>query len=124
MHATHCMLLVRTDQSAPKHKGISALLVPLDLPGISRRPIRQMNGVAEFAELFFDDVRVPRTALLGPVNEGWRVTMTTLSFERAGVIGMCGELSSDAEKLYIRILDARVLEVALVAWLFGDVCRC
>jgi len=99
MHATHCMLLVRTDQSAPKHKGISALLVPLDLPGISRRPIRQMNGAAEFAELFFDDVRVPRTALLGPVNEGWRVTMTTLSFERAGVIGMCGELSSDAEKL-------------------------
>ena len=69
MHTTHCMLLVRTDRTL-KHKGISALLVSLDLSGISRRFIREMNGAAEFAELFFDDVRVPRTAVLGSVNKG------------------------------------------------------
>jgi alkylation response protein AidB-like acyl-CoA dehydrogenase len=96
--ATHCMLLVRTDPDAPKHKGISALLVPLDLPGITRRPITQINGAAEFAELFFDDVRVPRSALLGPVNEGWRVTMTTLGYERAGVLSLAGQLSADTER--------------------------
>jgi alkylation response protein AidB-like acyl-CoA dehydrogenase len=99
MEATHCQLLVRTDPSAPKHKGISALVVPLDLPGIERRPLRQINGEADFAELFFEDVRVPATNLLGPENDGWRVTMTTLSHERAGVITMSAMLESDARTL-------------------------
>jgi alkylation response protein AidB-like acyl-CoA dehydrogenase len=104
--ATHCMLLVRTDPDAPKHKGISALLVPLHLPGITRRPIRQINGDEEFAELFFEDVRVPRSALLGPLHEGWRVTMTTLGYERAGVLALSGNLASEAEKM-IHDLAAR-----------------
>ena len=69
--ATHCMLLARTDPDAPKHAGISALLVPMDLPGLTRRPIRQINGEAEFAELFFEDVSVPESALLGPLHQGW-----------------------------------------------------
>jgi alkylation response protein AidB-like acyl-CoA dehydrogenase len=99
MEATHCQLLVRTDPEAPKHKGISALVVPLDLPGIERRPLRQINGEAEFAEVFFEDVRVPVTALLGPENDGWRVTMTTLSHERAGVVTMSAMLESDARTL-------------------------
>jgi alkylation response protein AidB-like acyl-CoA dehydrogenase len=92
MEGTHCLLLVRTDPDAPAHRGISALLVPLDLPGITRRPITQMTGEGGFAELFFDDVRVPRNALLGKLNDGWNVTMTTLGFERAGVIMMAGRL--------------------------------
>ena len=92
MHATHCMLLVRTDPDAPKHAGISALLVPMDTPGLTRRPIKQINGDAEFAELFFEDMFVPRSALLGPLHEGWRVTMATLGFERAGVISIAGKL--------------------------------
>lgn len=95
--ATHCMLLVRTDPDAPKHRGISALLIPLDLPGIDRRPIKQLNGQAEFAELHFTDVRAPTSSLLGPMNEGWRVTMATLGYERAGVIAMAGELADDAD---------------------------
>jgi alkylation response protein AidB-like acyl-CoA dehydrogenase len=99
MEATHCQLLVRTDPEAPKHKGISALVIPLDLPGIERRPLRQINGEAEFAEVFFDDVRVPVTCLLGPENDGWRVTMTTLSHERAGVVTMSAMLESDARTL-------------------------
>lgn len=86
-HRAHQMqLLVRTDPDAPKHKGISALLVPLDTPGIDIRPITQINGEAEFCEVFFTDVRVPRTALLGPMNQGWMVTMTTLGHERSGVV--------------------------------------
>jgi len=79
-------LLVRTDPEAPKHKGISSLLVPLDTPGIERRAIKQITGGSGFAEVFFTGARVPASSLLGPVNEGWRVTMTTLGHERSGVV--------------------------------------
>jgi 3-oxochol-4-en-24-oyl-CoA dehydrogenase len=92
LNATHCMLLARTNPDAPKHAGISALLVLMDSPGLTRRPIKQINGEAEFAELFFEDVFVPRAALLGPLDEGWRITMATLGFERAGVISIAGKL--------------------------------
>jgi 3-oxochol-4-en-24-oyl-CoA dehydrogenase len=92
MEADYCMLLVRTDPEARPHKGISALLVPMDSPGITRRPITQITGEGGFAQVFFDDVRVPRAALLGPLHQGWTVTMTTLSFERVGVIMMAGRL--------------------------------
>ena len=93
--ATHCMLLVRTDPDAPAHQGISVLLVPLDTPGIERRPLRQMTGDYGFAELFLTDVRVPRSALLGPLHEGWRVTMSTLGHERAGVVELAAGLERD-----------------------------
>jgi alkylation response protein AidB-like acyl-CoA dehydrogenase len=92
MEADYCMLLVRTDPDARPHKGISALLVPMDSPGITRRPITQITGEGGFAQVFLDDVRVPRGALLGPLHEGWTVTMTTLSFERVGVIMMASRL--------------------------------
>ncbi len=84
-HADWCQLYVRTDPSAPKHAGISCLLVDMRSPGIEARPLRTMTGEVMFSELFFTDVRVPTTSLLGPRNEGWKVAMTTLSFERAGV---------------------------------------
>jgi alkylation response protein AidB-like acyl-CoA dehydrogenase len=84
VRADYMQLLVRTDPAAPKHRGISALLVDLNTPGVRRRPIRQITGEAEFAEVFFTDVRVPPSALLGPLNEGWQVTMTTLGHERTG----------------------------------------
>jgi alkylation response protein AidB-like acyl-CoA dehydrogenase len=100
MEATHCLLLVRTDPDVPAHKGISALLVPLDTPGITRRPITQITGEGGFAEMFFDDVRVPGSALLGPLNEGWMVTMTTLAFERAGVIMMASRLEQEVEDVF------------------------
>ena len=99
LNATHCMVLARTDPDAPKHAGISALLVPMDTPGLTRRPIRQINGEAEFAELFFEDVFVTTGALLGPIHEGWRVTMATLGFERAGVISIAGKLVDDVMKM-------------------------
>jgi len=119
LHATHCMLLVRTDRTAPKHTGISALLVPLDRPGIERRAIRQMNGAAEFAELHFDDVRVPASALLGPLHEGWRVTMATLGYERAGVLGLAGELTDTIEtwlRNAAKLGDAVARDRAMAIW--------
>jgi len=84
-HADWCQLLVRSDPNAPKHRGISCLLVDLHRPGIEVRPITTITGEREFAELFFRDVRVPLEARLGGENEGWRVAMTTLTAERAGV---------------------------------------
>jgi alkylation response protein AidB-like acyl-CoA dehydrogenase len=84
-HADWCQLYVRTDPEAPKHKGISCFLVDMRLPGIEARPLRTMMGDTPFAELFFTDVRIPVSAMLGPVNQGWKVAMTTLSHERAGV---------------------------------------
>ena len=99
MEATHCELLVRTDPEVPKHKGISVLVLPMDLPGIERRPLRQITGEADFAEVFFTDVRVPASCLLGPENDGWRVTMATLSHERTGVVTMSSLLESDVRTL-------------------------
>jgi alkylation response protein AidB-like acyl-CoA dehydrogenase len=84
-YADWCQLYARTDPTAPKHKGISCLLVDMRSAGVEARPLRTMTGEAAFSELFFTDVRVPATALLGPIHEGWHVAMTTLSHERAGV---------------------------------------
>jgi alkylation response protein AidB-like acyl-CoA dehydrogenase len=83
-----CELLVRTDREAPKHKGISCMLVDMTLPGVEVRPLVTITGEQDFSEIFFTDVRVPVNALLGPINEGWRVAMTTLSYERAGVANL------------------------------------
>ena len=80
--ADFCELLVRTDPEAPKHKGISWLMVPMDTPGIEVRPLRTILGSTEFSEVFFDDVHVPVANRVGAENDGWRVTMVTLSFER------------------------------------------
>jgi alkylation response protein AidB-like acyl-CoA dehydrogenase len=80
--ADWCMLVVRTDPDAPKHRGLSYLLVDMKSPGITVKPLRQMTGEAEFNEMFFEDVHVPRQNLLGGLNEGWRVATTTLMNER------------------------------------------
>ena len=76
-------LICRTDPSVPKHKGLTAFLVPMDAPGVDVRPIRQMSGGASFNEVFLTDVRIPDTLRLGAAGDGWNVALTTLAFERA-----------------------------------------
>lgn len=80
--ADWCMLLVRTDPEAPKHKGITFLLVDMRSPGITIRPLKQISGDDDFNEVFFEDVRVPRANIIGEVNQGWEITITCLMHER------------------------------------------
>jgi alkylation response protein AidB-like acyl-CoA dehydrogenase len=75
-------VLARTDPSAPKHKGISFLLVPMDQPGVEVRPIAMISGESEFNEVFFTDARCPKENVVGEVNGGWAVAMTLLGYER------------------------------------------
>jgi alkylation response protein AidB-like acyl-CoA dehydrogenase len=79
------MLLARTDPSVDRHAGITAFVIPMDLPGIEVRPIREMTGLSEFCEVFLDGVRLGREHVLGEVNGGWRVVTSGLASERAFV---------------------------------------
>jgi len=98
-YADWCQLYVRTDPDVEKHKGISCLLVDMKSPGITVRPLRTMAGDYVFSELFFDEVLVPREALLGDLHEGWRVAITTLSHERAGVARLHLSLQAKFDEL-------------------------
>ena len=80
--ADYCELLVRTDPDAPKHRGISWLIMPMDLPGIEIRPLPTLEGEGEFSEVFLDNVQIPVENRIGEENDGWRVTNVTLRFER------------------------------------------
>ncbi|MBI2169521.1 MAG: acyl-CoA dehydrogenase family protein [Actinobacteria bacterium] len=81
-HADWCFAVVRTDPEAPKHKGLSYLLVPMDQPGVEVRGIKTIVGTSEFNEVFFTDARTPTENIVGEVNDGWKVAMATLGFER------------------------------------------
>ncbi|MGI8407886.1 MAG: acyl-CoA dehydrogenase family protein [Actinomycetota bacterium] len=100
--ADWCILMVRTDSEAPKHKGITYLLVDMHSPGIEVRPLRQITGDPEFNEIFFTDVRVPLANVLGDIHDGWRVAMTTLLHER-GTLGFA--LTARLEVLVRKLID-------------------
>jgi alkylation response protein AidB-like acyl-CoA dehydrogenase len=94
--ADHIFTLARTDPDAPKHKGISFLLVDMRQPGIEVRPIKMISGDSEFNEVFYTDAVVPKENVVGSVNDGWRVAMTLLGFER-GEAAATGPIRFQAE---------------------------
>ena len=105
--ADWCQLYVRTDPSASKHQGISALLVDMSSPGIEVRRLTTMAGDTRFCELWLDQVRVPVSALLGELHGGWRVATTTLGFERAGVVKLYTSVQAKLTRL---LADLRALD--------------
>ena len=118
--ADWCELLVRTDPDAPKHRGISWLIMPMDSPGIEIRPLKTLLGSSEFSEMYLDEVRIPVSNRVGEENDGWRVTMVTLSFERGTAwvdqivdsIRLVGELAGIATK----VTRPRPTQQSAVAW--------
>jgi alkylation response protein AidB-like acyl-CoA dehydrogenase len=101
--ADWCILVVRTDPDAERHRGLSYLLVDMHAPGVEVRPLRQITGDPEFNEIYFTDVRVPATSMLGKPGDGWQVAMTTLLHER-GTLGFA--LTARYEALLARLVDA------------------
>jgi 3-oxocholest-4-en-26-oyl-CoA dehydrogenase alpha subunit len=93
-------LVVRTDQHAPKHRGISCLMADLKVPGVTIRPLYDMTGGHHFNEVFFEDVRVPVDRRVGEENAGWYILAEHLDFERSGI-----ERLVDLEKLFRRVLE-------------------
>ena len=102
-YADYVFLLARTNPDAPKHAGISYLLVPMDQPGIEVRPIEQVDGTAEFNEVFFTGARCPKDNVVGGVDNGWKVAMTTLGFER-------GSSATTGHRRFAREFDVIVAE--------------
>ncbi len=119
--AQWCQLYVRTDPDAPKHKGISCLIVDMRLPGIQVRPLVTLNGDTDFAEIFFHDVRVPADALLGPLNAGWQVATTTLSHERAGAARLYAEMQVRLEELVGDISAAQAADDPVTLRRLGEI---
>ncbi|GMU78878.1 MAG: acyl-CoA dehydrogenase [Acidimicrobiia bacterium] len=110
--ADYCELLVRTDPDAPKRRGITWLILPMDSPGVEVRPIRTIDGDDHFCELFLDEVRVPVANRVGAENDGWRVANVTLRFERGTAFAQ--------HIINLRAQLERVVEVAADQWA-GDV---
>ena len=98
-HSDWAILLARTDPDVPKHRGITFFLVDMTSPGIDVRPLRQIDGVAHFNEVFLTDVRIPSSQVVGPVHAGWRVTHSTLQSERALIGGGAGVRFEDLRAL-------------------------
>lgn len=129
-------LLIRTEHGSKRHKGLSWVICDMALPGITVRPIKNMAGVNHFAEVFYDDVRIPLTNVVGDLHDGWSVAMTTLGFERkTAAMGLQLELSVKVEELIAkarpkpdsvmaeRLADLRAEAAALRAMTYRAVLR-
>ncbi len=107
-HRAHwCWLAVRTDPDAPRHKGISVLVVDMKTPGVTVRPLMNLAGMPENSEVFFDDVHVPEECLIGQENDGWKVIMTALSFERTAGIEHLGRARRLLEDLTVYVRETK-----------------
>ena len=143
-YCTHLYLMARTDPTAPKHKGISVFLIPLDTPGITVRPLwtiqndpkaptRTTYGQSRTNEVFFDDVRVPKTALLGEENNGWYIGSTGLNLDRVGAARYLISVLRDEEIInwikenrfdgYSPADDPAIRDRIAELWIEAQVCR-
>ena len=104
-YADYGLLVARTNRDVPKHRGISMFIVDMHSPGITSRPLRQIDGHAHFNEVFLDDVRLPADAVVGEVDDGWRVTLAMLANERVaiGAGGSSQSLTSDGYGSVLRL---------------------
>jgi alkylation response protein AidB-like acyl-CoA dehydrogenase len=107
-YADYGLLVARTNRDVPKHRGISMFIVDMHSPGVTTRPLRQIDGRAHFNEVFLDDVRLPGDAVVGQVDDGWRVTLDMLANERVaiGAGGSAQQLSSDGYATVLRLARA------------------
>jgi len=103
-YADWCFGVVRTDADAPKHKGLTYVLIDMHSPGVKVRPLKQMTGESEFNEVFFENVRVPIENVVGRVNDGWNIAIATLMFER-------GTLGASLQITFKRQIE-RLIEIA------------
>jgi len=121
------ILLARTDLDVPKHHGMTFFLCDMDDPGIDIRPIPQMNGDAEFNEVFFTDVRVPHMRILGQVGQGWAVAMTTLASERLMMGGLRAGLAFDdllrLAQRHSRTKDPAIRQALAMAYIDAEIIR-
>src|SRR3546814_17465774 len=102
--------MFRTDPESSRHHGLTFILMPLNLPGITIRPIKQLNGLPGFAEIFFDDVRVPVENRLGDEGAGWSVAMATGGFERGLMLRSPGSgRASWRERVCVEVLETGVV---------------
>jgi alkylation response protein AidB-like acyl-CoA dehydrogenase len=134
-YANWCMLVARTDPDAPrKHQGLTYFLLDMDQPGVTVAPLREMTGEAQFNEVFFDGARVPHANILGGVGNGWKVALTTLMNERAGLAFFLrvrmrqlldrliveaearGKLADEAVASRLGDLHARTENLRLLSW--------
>jgi alkylation response protein AidB-like acyl-CoA dehydrogenase len=124
--ADHIFTLARTDPDAPKHKGISFLLVDMRQPGIEVRPIRMISGESEFNEVFYTDATCPKENVVGGVNDGWRVAMTLLGFERGEAAAtMPIRFQAEVDRLFVLAKERGLTDDPVVrqklAWAYSKV---
>ncbi|GIW42932.1 MAG: putative acyl-CoA dehydrogenase FadE17 [Candidatus Binatia bacterium] len=133
-YADWCMLVARTRHDGPKHRGLTFLLVDMNTPGITVRPLREMTGEAWFNEVFFDHVRVPRSNVVGEIHGGWEVVLATLGHERAGTTPHV-RLQAEARRLARLVQtvlrggvpvsrDPVVRQKVAQAWIEANILRC
>src|SRR5262249_8604898 len=127
-YADWCIVIVRTDPSAAKHRGLTFALVDMKTPGITVRPLVEMTGVAWFNEVFFENVVIPRDMVVGEINRGWDIASTTLSHERGtavpyprlkhhvdGIVALARRLANDLRLVVDPVLRQRVAQLSIDA---------